>query len=200
MTAGIGLCVAQRSRAAMAAAERGVDAAGVAARNGRPGCRGGAPHAGAGNSRYRADLRARPDMHDHLGELQRASRSAPGDLPWIGYGDEPWLVTVVSPKSFAAPVVMAVSSRRLVPTESRSAWSPRRRRCRSAMALSAFTPSGRPAALPFLRRCLRRCMAPPWRSCWGPRCWPAIWCCATCIAKPKWRRCAPTSSPACRTS
>lgn len=55
-------------------------------------------------------------MHDHLGELQRASRSAPGDLPWIGYGDEPWLVTVVSPKSFAAPVVMAVSSRRLVPT------------------------------------------------------------------------------------
>ena len=54
-------------------------------------------------------------LHDHLGELQRASRSAPGDLPWIGYGDEPWLLTVVSPTSFAAPVVMAVSSQRLVP-------------------------------------------------------------------------------------
>src|SRR5690348_5134928 len=31
------------------------------------------------------------------------------------YGDEPWLVTLVSPTSFAAPVVMAVSSRRIVP-------------------------------------------------------------------------------------
>jgi signal transduction histidine kinase len=55
------------------------------------------------------------NMHDHLGELQRASRSAPGDLPWIAFGDEPWLLTLVSPKSFAAPVVMAVSPRRLVP-------------------------------------------------------------------------------------
>jgi signal transduction histidine kinase len=55
------------------------------------------------------------NMHDHLAELQRASRSGPGDLSWIGYGDEPWLLTLVSPKSFAAPVVMAVSSRRIVP-------------------------------------------------------------------------------------
>jgi hypothetical protein len=55
------------------------------------------------------------DMHDHLGKLQRASRSAPGDLSWIGYGDEPWLVTLVSPTSFAAPVIMAVSSGRIVP-------------------------------------------------------------------------------------
>jgi len=47
--------------------------------------------------------------------LQRASRTAPGDLPWMGYGDEPWFVTLVSPTSFAAPVVMAVSSRRTVP-------------------------------------------------------------------------------------
>jgi hypothetical protein len=55
------------------------------------------------------------DTHDHLGKLQRASRSAPGDLSWMGYGDEPWLLTLVSPTSFAAPVVMAVSSRRVVP-------------------------------------------------------------------------------------
>lgn len=54
-------------------------------------------------------------LHDHLATLQRASRSAPGDLSWMGYGDEPWLLTVVSPTSFAAPVIMAVSSRRLVP-------------------------------------------------------------------------------------
>jgi signal transduction histidine kinase len=55
------------------------------------------------------------NLQDHLGKLERAFRSAPGDLSWMGYGDEPWLVTIVSPTSFAAPVVMAVSSRRVVP-------------------------------------------------------------------------------------
>ena len=55
------------------------------------------------------------DLQAHPERLQRASRTAPGDLPWMGYGDEPWLVTLVSPTSFAAPVVMAVSSRRSVP-------------------------------------------------------------------------------------
>ncbi len=33
----------------------------------------------------------------------------------MGYGDEPWLLTLVSPTSFAAPVMMAVSSRQIVP-------------------------------------------------------------------------------------
>jgi signal transduction histidine kinase len=55
------------------------------------------------------------ELHDHPGQLQAASPSARGDLPWMGFGDEPWLVTLVSPTSFAAPVVMAVSSRRVVP-------------------------------------------------------------------------------------
>jgi signal transduction histidine kinase len=55
------------------------------------------------------------DMHDRLGRLQLAVRSAPGDLSWIGYGDEPWLITVLSPTPFAAPVVMAVSSASVVP-------------------------------------------------------------------------------------
>jgi signal transduction histidine kinase len=55
------------------------------------------------------------DMHDQLGKLQRASRLAPGDLAWVGYGDEPWLLTLVSPTSFAAPVIMAVSPASLVP-------------------------------------------------------------------------------------
>jgi signal transduction histidine kinase len=54
------------------------------------------------------------DLQAHPDKLQRLSRRAPGDLPWMGYGDEPWLVTLVSPTSFAAPVVMAVSSRRSV--------------------------------------------------------------------------------------
>lgn len=55
------------------------------------------------------------DAQDLIGRIQRAARSAPGDLSWIGYGDEPWLVTLVSPTSFAEPVIVAVSSRRLVP-------------------------------------------------------------------------------------
>lgn len=55
------------------------------------------------------------NMHDYLGELQGGFRTAPGDLSWIGFGDEPWLITFVSPASFAAPVVMAVSSRKIVP-------------------------------------------------------------------------------------
>lgn len=55
------------------------------------------------------------DVHAHLGKLQVAFRSGPGDLSWLGYGDEPWLVTVVSPSSFATPVVMAVSSSKVVP-------------------------------------------------------------------------------------
>lgn len=52
---------------------------------------------------------------DRLGRLKGAFRSAPGDLSWIGYGDDPWLLTVLSPTPFAAPVVMAVSSARVVP-------------------------------------------------------------------------------------
>jgi signal transduction histidine kinase len=55
------------------------------------------------------------NMEDHFGKLRSAFRSAPGDLSWMGYGEEPWLITIVSPTSFAAPVVMAVSSRKVVP-------------------------------------------------------------------------------------
>ena len=52
---------------------------------------------------------------DRLSQLRGGFRSAPGDLSWIGYGEDPWLVTVLSPTAFAAPVVMAVSSTRIVP-------------------------------------------------------------------------------------
>jgi signal transduction histidine kinase len=57
------------------------------------------------------------DTDAPLARLQRASRPAPGDLPWMAYGDEPWLLTLVSPASFATPLVMAVSSRQIVPDD-----------------------------------------------------------------------------------
>ena len=141
------------------------------------------------------------DMHDHLGKLQRASRSAPGDLSWMGYGDEPWLLTLVSPTSFAAPVVMAVSSRQNRPRGRHAA--------RDAH-------SGRRAARRWFRRSSRGVAGRPLRrsacgarsavrldvcvSCWEPRCSPAICCCATCIAKRKPRRCVRISSPASLTN
>ncbi len=56
-------------------------------------------------------------LPDRMRTLRQASRSAPGDLGWMGYGDDPWLLTIVSPASFAAPVLMAVSSRRIVPAD-----------------------------------------------------------------------------------
>ena len=64
------------------------------------------------------------DPHDRLGQLERASRFAPGDLSWIGYGDEPWLLTLVSPTPFAEPIVMAVSSRKILPADVRLRTSP----------------------------------------------------------------------------
>jgi signal transduction histidine kinase len=57
------------------------------------------------------------DIDAYLGKLQRAFRSGPGDLSWVGYGDEPWLVTMVSPASFATPVAMAVSSKKIIPDD-----------------------------------------------------------------------------------
>ena len=35
------------------------------------------------------------DGQDRLVRLKAAFRSAPGDLSWIGYGDDPWLLTLV---------------------------------------------------------------------------------------------------------
>jgi signal transduction histidine kinase len=57
------------------------------------------------------------DMRAHPEKLRRAARTAPGDLPWMGYGSEPWLVTLVSPTSFAAPVVIAVVPRQIIPAD-----------------------------------------------------------------------------------
>ena len=57
------------------------------------------------------------DAHEPLGKLQGAARSAPGDLAWVGYGEEPWLLTLVSPTSFATPLLMVVSSRQIIPAD-----------------------------------------------------------------------------------
>jgi signal transduction histidine kinase len=37
----------------------------------------------------------------------------PGDSVWLGYGTEPWLVTVMSPATTVSPVVLAISSERV---------------------------------------------------------------------------------------
>jgi signal transduction histidine kinase len=63
-------------------------------------------------------------IHAHLLALQRASSTSRGDLPWMGYGDDPWLVTLVSPTSFAAPVVIAIAPRRILPSGVRLRTTP----------------------------------------------------------------------------
>ena len=140
------------------------------------------------------------NMHDHLGKLQRASRSAPGDLSWMGYGDEPWLITIVSPTSFAAPVVMAVSSRKVVPkgVALQRAQSPRTVPLGDGfLDLHVEWPEGRfaprpgmpsPFTAPFCLSCSEPCFSRP--TC----------CCATCIVKRKRWRCDPISSQAFHTN
>ena len=55
-------------------------------------------------------------------DLNRLSRIdfpfhvGPGNSVWLAYGDEPWLITMMSTASFAPPVVLAVSSRKIAPT------------------------------------------------------------------------------------
>ena len=70
--------------------------AAVAARDGRPGCPGGAPHAGAGKSQYEPESPRSPEpCTTTWASCRRASRSAP-KVPSIGYGrQKQWLLTVV---------------------------------------------------------------------------------------------------------
>src|SRR5262249_17823649 len=39
--------------------------------------------------------------------------ASPGKSVWLGYGDEPWLVSVMSTASFSPPVVLAVSTKKI---------------------------------------------------------------------------------------
>jgi signal transduction histidine kinase len=54
-------------------------------------------------------------------DLNRLSRidfpfhASPGKTVWLAYGDEPWLLTVMSRASFTPPVILAVSSKKIIP-------------------------------------------------------------------------------------
>lgn len=49
-----------------------------------------------------------------LGQIDFPFHANPGQSVWLAYGDEPWLITVMSTASFAPPVVVAVSSRKVL--------------------------------------------------------------------------------------
>lgn len=50
-----------------------------------------------------------------LGRLDFPFHASPGKSVWLAYGDEPWLLTVMSTASFSPPVVLAVSSKKISP-------------------------------------------------------------------------------------
>jgi signal transduction histidine kinase len=50
-----------------------------------------------------------------LGRIDFPIHVSPGKSVWLAYGDEPWFVTVTSTASFAPPVIMAISSRKVSP-------------------------------------------------------------------------------------
>src|SRR5215471_5669448 len=52
---------------------------------------------------------------NRLGRIDFPFHASPGKTVWLAYGDEPWLLTVMSRASFTPPVVLAVSSRKITP-------------------------------------------------------------------------------------
>ncbi|HEY2382765.1 MAG TPA: HAMP domain-containing sensor histidine kinase [Terriglobia bacterium] len=50
-----------------------------------------------------------------LGRIDFPFHANPGQSVWLAYGDEPWLITVMSTASFAPPVVLAISSKKVSP-------------------------------------------------------------------------------------
>jgi signal transduction histidine kinase len=52
---------------------------------------------------------------NRLGRIDFPFHASPGKSVWLAYGDEPWLVTVMSTASFAPPVVLAISSKKVAP-------------------------------------------------------------------------------------
>src|SRR5262249_32767168 len=52
---------------------------------------------------------------NRLGRLDFPFHASPGRSVWLAYGDEPWLVTVMSRASFVPPMVLAVSSKKISP-------------------------------------------------------------------------------------
>src|SRR5499427_7599966 len=52
---------------------------------------------------------------NRLGRIDFPFHASPGKSVWLAYGDEPWFVTMTSTASFALPVIMAISSRKVSP-------------------------------------------------------------------------------------
>ena len=52
---------------------------------------------------------------NRLGRIDFPFHASPGKSVWLAYGDEPWFVTMTSTASFAPPVIMAISSRKVSP-------------------------------------------------------------------------------------
>jgi signal transduction histidine kinase len=52
---------------------------------------------------------------NRLGRIDFPFHASPGKTVWLAYGDEPWLLTVMSRASFTPPVILAVSSRKITP-------------------------------------------------------------------------------------
>jgi signal transduction histidine kinase len=50
-----------------------------------------------------------------LGRIDFPFHASPGKTVWLAYGDEPWLLTVISRASFTPPVVLAISSKKITP-------------------------------------------------------------------------------------
>jgi len=63
-------------------------------------------------------LRLTRDFQSGSMRLEFPIGAAPFETSWLAYGNEPWLITVISPAAMAAPVVIAVSSRRISPPDS----------------------------------------------------------------------------------
>jgi signal transduction histidine kinase len=52
---------------------------------------------------------------NRLGRIDFPFHATPGNSVWLAYGDEPWLITVMSRASFTPPLVLAVSSKKILP-------------------------------------------------------------------------------------
>jgi signal transduction histidine kinase len=55
------------------------------------------------------------DFHAPLFRMEFTVGARPGDSAWLAYGDEAWLITILSPAPLTTPVVVAVSANKLAP-------------------------------------------------------------------------------------
>src|SRR5262249_5400299 len=55
------------------------------------------------------------DFHAPLFRMEFPFGARPGASAWLAYGDEPWLITVLTPAPLTSPIVLAVSSQKVAP-------------------------------------------------------------------------------------